>query len=481
MDISILGAPERYIKRNEEALPHSYRTPFMRDRDRIIYSKAFRRISGKTQVFLVASDDHYRTRLTHTLEVAQIARIISAKLKLNGDLTEAIALGHDLGHTPFGHVGERVLNHIMNGCDTFTAEIPDIGKGFKHNLQSVRIVSQAHDAENQSLNLSNFTLFGLYNHSKPSWDKLDAEGNIRKNNCIYLAGDACRLSLKDRDCSQNGHLKVNFYDPIHCLMLIPGSDKPAWSFEARVVEISDEIAQRHHDLEDGLESNILNPDEIINLLRDLFKDYFTDVDENNFTEMIRNKNTIYFKKHLSRFIVNLLVNNIIDNSEPNLENFITENHLDKKSFEDLYPELDIKIANQCISFADEFNKNHDTLTDFLKNRILNSYMVQRMDGKGRFIVRRLFKAFLTIPQQLPDYAIISLYQQYQPEAIKKYDLDDINLRVGNIGKLRDQLNADILGLSSRSEFRHGLPRIVCDYIAGMTDNYPLREYKRLYG
>lgn len=132
-------------RKNEEE-PCSLRTTFQRDRDRILHSKAFRRLKHKTQVFFSPNDDHYRTRMTHTLEVSQVARTISKALRLNEDLTEAIALGHDLGHTPFGHAGERVLNDLVYG-------------GFRHYEQSVRIVEVLED-----LNLNKETIDGIYNH-----------------------------------------------------------------------------------------------------------------------------------------------------------------------------------------------------------------------------------------------------------------------------------------------------------------------------
>ena len=131
--------------RQEKECP--LRTEFQRDRDKILHSKAFRRLKHKTQVFLSPVGDHYRTRLTHTLEVSQIARTIARALRLNEDLTEAIALGHDLGHTPFGHTGERVLNDIMPN-------------GFKHNEQSIRVVTVIED-----LNLTQETLNGIENHT----------------------------------------------------------------------------------------------------------------------------------------------------------------------------------------------------------------------------------------------------------------------------------------------------------------------------
>ena len=132
------SAASRGRQRGEEECP--IRTPFQRDIDRIVYSKAFRRLKHKTQVFLLPEGDHYRTRMTHTLEVNRIARTIARALALNEDLTEAIALGHDLGHTPFGHAGERVLNELMPG-------------GFAHFRQSVRVVERL-EKNGQGLNLT---------------------------------------------------------------------------------------------------------------------------------------------------------------------------------------------------------------------------------------------------------------------------------------------------------------------------------------
>lgn len=147
---------------------HAIRGKFERDRDRILYSKAFRRLSGKTQVFLSGKDDHIRNRLTHTLEVSQISRTISKVLGLNETLTEAIALGHDLGHTPFGHVGERTLNYIMCGCDKLRdfSECLDSENGFKHNWQGLRVVTDLEKSNlYKGLNLTRYTLWGILNHS----------------------------------------------------------------------------------------------------------------------------------------------------------------------------------------------------------------------------------------------------------------------------------------------------------------------------
>ncbi len=156
--------------------PCPVRTAFQRDRDRIIHSKAFRRLKHKTQVFIAPSGDHYVTRLTHTLEVSQIARTIARALNLNEDLTEAIALGHDLGHTPFGHAGEDVLNELYH-------------KGFRHNEQSLRVVDLL-EKDGQGLNLTWEVRDGIVNHSKIRADIL-GEGSGKAST---LEGQVCQIA-----------------------------------------------------------------------------------------------------------------------------------------------------------------------------------------------------------------------------------------------------------------------------------------------
>jgi len=159
--------------RSEEPCP--VRTAFQRDRDRIIYSKAFRRLKHKTQVFIAPQSDHYVTRLTHTLEVSQIARTIARALDLNEDLTEAIALGHDLGHTPFGHVGEEILNELYH-------------QGFRHNEQSLRVV-EVLENDGQGLNLTWEVRDGIVNHSKSRESVLEDWGKVNT-----LEGEVCKIS-----------------------------------------------------------------------------------------------------------------------------------------------------------------------------------------------------------------------------------------------------------------------------------------------
>lgn len=162
--------------RPKEEEPSFLRTDFQRDRDRIVHSKAFRRLSHKTQVFIAPSGDHYMTRLTHTLLVSQIARTISRALNLNEDLTESIALGHDLGHTPFGHTGEEVLNELLPG-------------GFHHNLQSLRVVDVL-EKEGQGLNLTFEVRDGILKHSKVLRDPLKQHSQEPET----LEGQVCKIA-----------------------------------------------------------------------------------------------------------------------------------------------------------------------------------------------------------------------------------------------------------------------------------------------
>jgi len=206
------------LGRNRKEIPCDLRTDFQRDRDRIIHSKAFRRLKHKTQVFISPQGDHYVTRLTHTLEVSQIARTISRSLNLNEDLTEAIALGHDLGHTPFGHVGEDEMDVLVRGKG-------EPASGFRHAWQSLRVV-EVIEREGMGLNLTQEVRQGIKNHSKPKGDFMSAD-------------------------------------------MVKGL-----SLEAQIVRISDAVAYLNHDLLDAFRANVLDP-------RDIPKSIFLNLGESH--------------------------------------------------------------------------------------------------------------------------------------------------------------------------------------------------------
>ena len=213
-DLSFFCAKPEETNRLFYTKPHEFRNNFQRDRDRILYSKEFRRLSGKTQIFVTGFDDHMRTRLTHTLEVAQIAETIALRLKLNSMLAIAIAYGHDIGHTPFGHIGERTLNYILNGCynnkdnndNNKYGQVKDDEKGFKHNLQGVRVATfleelpvMEEDVSSHGLNLTRYTLWGIKAHTEAKYEKPCEYWSETKNMCCY------------KNCFKNcnGKLKVN--------------------------------------------------------------------------------------------------------------------------------------------------------------------------------------------------------------------------------------------------------------------------------
>lgn len=484
-----LQAPKKYILRKTEETNHNFRSGFMRDRDRILYCKAFRRLASKTQIFVIGYDDHVRNRLTHTLEVSQIARTISQVLKLDLDLTEAIALGHDLGHTPFGHMGERTLNRIMNECDPSIKDYLDLPdddyicleeneRGFKHNLQSIRIAidleSSSLGKNDRGLNLTNFTLFGIKNHSKTKWKDCD---NVSKNNEDMYCCAYNKLTL----CLNKSNFSIGYFDKYNSYLYAKKSNNYAWSFEAFVVAWADEIAQRHHDIEDAIEGKLISHQDAIALVNDCFGSFFSKADQKNFLEVNKSKGTDFFLPKLSRLIVNFLVSRLVEISIENINNFIQLNSIrNMKDYDNKYVSFAINNVNQLIGLIkinsndNNLDKAHKKFEKNLRNIVLNSFNVHRMDGKGQYIIQRLFKAYIANPQQLPDKTIISLFREYE------------NSSTQNVSELRNRL--EILKKIDFSEehnqnsmnFKASLLRVICDYIAGMTDSYAIKEHKNLY-
>ena len=243
--------------------PPDYRSEFQRDRDRIIHCSAFRRLEYKTQVFVNTEGDHYRTRITHSLEVAQIARSISRYLKLNDDLVETLSLAHDMGHTPFGHAGQDALNNCMKNFG-----------GFEHNLQSLRIVDVLEERYPNfpGLNLTYETREGILKHCS-------------KNNALEL-----------------GELGERFIK----------NHKP--SLEAQIANIADEIAYNNHDVDDGLRANLLE----INLLNQ------SELFEENFKEVIKKWKSLserQMRHEVVRRMINYIVGDLIENSKELIEEF----------------------------------------------------------------------------------------------------------------------------------------------------------------
>lgn len=469
------AAPMEYAKRTGGTEPKNqqYRTDFMRDRDRVLYCSAFRRLSGKTQIYLTGKDDHQRNRLTHTLEVSQIARTISYALGLDCDLTEAIALGHDLGHTPFGHAGEQILHEIMvpnskisikNSPmnDPALSESEEVKLpifGFKHNVQSVRVAASLEsNYGGGGLNLTNYTLWGILHHSS----------------LIY----------------KKGKVNTDIIDPTYrkqfekYLLLPIDGEKEAWSFEAFVVGQADEIAQWHHDLEDALRGNAMTGTEVCTTIQNNLGSIM-DSDDKERLKNLKKKKQINKKyiTDLSRVVVNTLVNRLVECSLYNLqllwEQYVKagQNKLDffaQHSWkeQEILVAIGFKKKGENDKKIDLFQKDYPSV---ISEKIHHSREVERMNAKGQYIIKKLFQAYYSHPQQLPDNIII----QYMIDMEQYTDL--ISATSVGIGAVRTKFDKFISDSASFSIARKiALMRKITDHIAGMTDHYAMEEYKNLY-
>ncbi len=340
-----------------------YRTAFQRDRDRILHTTAFRRLEYKTQVFINYEGDYYRTRLTHTLEVAQIGRTLARALGVNEDLTEAICLAHDLGHPPFGHSGEAALNRLMK----------DHG-GFNHNTHSLRIVTQLE-------------------HRYPDFPGLNLTWEVRegivKHETEYDLADA-----QEYDPELRGHL------------------------EAQIANLADEVAYTAHDLDDGLRSGMLTPRmldglEIWEVLKESLGWHNGELDE-------------LTRHRLIRRLIGQMVTDLVHTTAAKLE------ESGVRSREALQ-----RLPYNVVGFSERMLRRHRELKDFLYTNLYQHHRVVRMAVKAERVLTALFQAYMGTPRILPRHVTPSIEQW-------------------------------------------GLPRAVCDYIAGMTDRFAIEEYRKLF-
>lgn len=402
------------------------RSEFQRDRDRIVHSRAFRRLMHKTQIFNANKGDHYRNRLTHSLEVNQIARSIGKGLKLNDELIEAIALGHDLGHTPFGHVGERTLHMILQGDAFKKDDIRISGKqGFKHNFQSIQIIDNIETTSDKydGMNLTLAVREGILKHTKRTMKLFvpDNKGNlVRRDDSIAYS---C-LDLKN--------MNIN---------------APSFTLEGQVVAIADEIAQCTHDLEDGIRSEIIPIKDLknIKLVQEVIKQRNIDFTRINSTVEARNQ--------LIKVMVGFLIDDVYISSCERLSNKFDnqENVPCYKNIDDTYKEL-------FVDFSDNIKELVEDLSAIKSHYILSSQIISQSDSKAEHLIKQLYKAYYKHPLQLPDYILKRYY-------LKK----GIKLNRVEIAKEINLLQEDI-------EFQ----RLICDHIACMTDQFVEREYKLLY-
>jgi len=304
------------------------RTPYQRDRDRVIHSTAFRRLKHKTQVFVNTTGDHFRTRITHSLEVAQIARTLAKHFNLNEDLCETLSLSHDLGHTPFGHAGENVLDECM-----------ELYGGFDHNIQTLRIVNVLENKyyNFKGLNLSLETIDGLVKHNGPVKDAAKLDKILGKN------------FFKN---------KINYnFNP---------------SLEAQIASISDDIAYNSHDLEDGLRAHLYTVDDLKNIpiLSNII---------NKHKRFIKKKGIELVIRQIIRDTVNEMVNDIITNTKKKIKKEKI------KSIQDVY-----NNKNLIVTFSKEMNLFDISIKSFLKERMYFSSNVLKKTNMGKKIIKFLF-------------------------------------------------------------------------------------------
>jgi len=363
--------------------PHSpTRTPFQRDRDRIIHASAFRRLKQKTQVFVAHEGDHYRTRLTHSLEVAQIARSVARTLALDEDLAEAMGLAHDLGHPPFGHAGEDQLNACM-------AE----HEGFDHNAQTLRVVTKLESRypDFDGLNLTWELLEGLVKHNGPL---------ITKDNTI------ADLPAAFRDFAKLEALELDqFAGP-----------------EAQVAALADDIAYNNHDIDDGISAGLFSIEDMQDL--PLVGDIFRSVREDY--PVLDTQRTVYEA-------VRRLIGHWIGDLVAETRRRIAEH--DPKSAADVRA-----MPVPLVAFSDDLERDQRALRAFLYERMYKHYKVNRMRSQAKRILKDLFDLFMAEPETLPD-----LWRTDAEQA---------------------------------AQVRRA--RIVCDYLAGMTDNYAIDLHQRLF-
>jgi len=366
---------EESEKRKYKVNEDKTRSNFERDRDRILYASSFRRLAYKTQVFIYNRNNMHRTRLTHSLEVAQLSRTISQVLGMNSQLCEAISLAHDLGHAPFGHAGEYTLNSIMS----------DEG-GFEHNEQSLRVVDyiEKRFPEHSGLNLTFATREGIIKH-KTGYDK---PGKINQE-----------------------FLKRNS------------------TIETEIVSVADRISYNTHDLEDGIREQILSLKHIEEHCS-LWREITDSVRHTYFNYNLNEKDFFYRCKSL---LLKKLIDDVIETSLKNIK------RMNLKSFDEV---ISLNRKEQIIALSPDCDKKLKEIESYLYKFLYESSVVVKMNDRAKYFILSVYDRYKKNPKLLPK----SFIEQLDPELKKNSSIN----------------------------------RIICDYIAGMTDAYLLEEYKDLF-
>jgi len=331
---------------------HPYRTAFQRDRDRIVHSRAFRRLKHKRQVFLTTEGDHFRTRMTHTLEVAQLSRTMARALGLNEDLVEAIALGHDLGHTPFGHLGEVVLDTILQGRDTLGGLLTGrpLG-GFKHNYQSLRIVDLIEQKYHfPGLNLTAPVREGILKHTRLNREQISYPA-------LNTDGIAYEVSV-------------------------------ATTMEGQIVAVADEVAQRTHDFEDGLRAELVRLEEVRAL------EIVRLVEQRDSIGGLLQKNRYLYRNRLINGLINLLVSDLIRQSARNAAR--SEATTGKPG----------GFAEEVVRFSDKIDPLQKELNKFIYQHIIYHPATRQSDDHAIQVIRALYRLYYKDTSLIPPNAYL---------------------------------------------------------------------------
>ena len=388
--VSFAARSDRSRGRRYEESEHPYRSAYMRDRDRVIHCTAFRRLEYKTQVFVNHEGDYYRTRLTHTMEVAQIARIIARILRVNEDLTEAIALAHDIGHTPFGHAGEEALNDLMQGEG-----------GFEHNVHGLRVVD-------------------VLEHRYPEFPGLN-------------------LTYEVRESIVKHH--TTYDQPA-----LPGefdlSERPL--AEAQIVEVADAVAYDSHDIDDGLKSGLLDEKELddVALWRTARK---TVVDR--YGEMPDDVRRV----QVVRQMINDEVTDILEATELRIGWLKLKDAGNVRTLEE-----------NLVTFSEKLKPQKKELERFLTEKLYRHPRVVKMTTKARRFLEEIFAAYVADARQLP--------REYQDRI---HEEEERLLRESTAPAPPDAAGHERIHESA-------VKRVVCDYIAGMTDRYAEEDYVKMF-
>lgn len=486
------------------------RGKFQTDYERIIHTKAFRRLVDKAQVFSSSKGDHYRTRMTHTFEVSQIARALAKAFKLNVTLTEAIALAHDIGHTPFGHQGERTLDNILKGRTLVELNLYDPKRkpynlckcdsygGFKHNFQALRTLSSLEEDHLffKGINPSAQLLEGVLWHTKtPRIEHCFKDCSENKNGC-------CRAkSFRPAP----GTKAKRFWNYVFHEKEFEFDDHPL-TLEGQVVAIADEIAQRSHDIDDALSSNIMTFNELqdVSLIRSIddlnasLESISTDIENGECSDYDFFDPGGVKRARAASAIVYTLIQSVLKGSTTDLEELAHHKkqaltlHKNDKLFK--LDETFGYIASEQVIIFDSTGQNIcDYLEQVVKSSVLNSSEISRFDNIGERVIKGLFKAYYSNPLILPKSVLNRI-------AFKEklfHCPNPINLGCCNNEVAQEEIKRihaayvpwqkdpfDDLGANMKDENEYSfkkmlLVRAIVDYIAGMTDSFALNEYEKL--